>query len=121
MSGTTCTYDGATIMDLESEYVAKCREGDPERYIKPGDVCGHLRIVRFDGFVPDAAATPNRFGETGSLDIFEARCDCGQTILVSGTNWRHRRVSACGMCHLGDRTVVDAASVHGDRIGRLAA
>ena len=121
MSGMTCTYDGATIMDLEGDYIAACRAGDPTRHIKPGDMCEHLRIIRFEGFVPDADATPNQFGETGKLDIFEARCDCGQTILVSGTNWRHHRLHACGMCDLSDHAVTDAASVHGDRIGRLAA
>lgn len=119
MNATTCS--SADIMARARDYIAACRAGDPERYIKPGDRHDHLCIVRFDGLVPDAASTPDQFGEIGSIDIFEARCDCGQTILVSGVNWRQGKPCSCGICGLGGQSVTDAASVHGARSEGFAA
>ena len=106
-------YSGDELLALARDYIDTCRAGNPALHIKAGDRSGHLRITRLEGFVPDSAAAPNRLGEKTKIDLFEARCDCGRTILVSGANWRLGRALACGMCDLTDRIVTDMASVHG--------
>ena len=112
-AATTNACSSEDLMAFAHDYIEQCRAGDPTAHIKPVDRSGHLRIERLEGFVPDVNATPNSFGETGSIDLFEARCDCGRTILVSGVNWRLGRAHSCGLCDLTTHIVADMASVHG--------
>lgn len=65
---------------------------------------------RFGKLVAQTCGSPDRQGNM----LWHCTCDCGRTLLVSGTNLRQGRQKSCGQC--GSLRLIDLT---GQRFGRL--
>lgn len=81
---------------FESDYITACRQEHKDYHITPGDKFGHATIIADGEFLSISDWDEN--GDATSVDLFEARCDCGARFIADGDGLRAGKIQCCDNC-----------------------